>query len=469
MSLKTLATDMSTSILIVDDEQSLCEFMKIMLTREGYDVSFSTSATQAIDLLQKAYQGNRKIDLVISDLMMPEMSGIDLLTRARSIDPELDFIVMTAFASVETAIEALKKGAFDYVTKPFKVDEVKIAVKKIEERKKIRNENQALKNQLKTGFESFITADPRTLKVIDLARKVADSDATVLILGESGVGKEVLARAIHMSGNRSKAPFVSINCGAVPETLLESELFGHVKGAFSGAIRDKDGLFAVADTGTLFLDEIGETSPAIQVKLLRALEEKIVLPVGATKGRTVDVRIIAATNAELETMVQKGRFRPDLYYRLNVFPFTIPPLRERVGDIPILANYFVKRHCAKLEIPEKELTAESIELLRQYSWPGNVRQLENVLERAVIMAKGKYIQPADMPDLNGGSDRLPSISLSSGHLPELETIEKAYIFYVLAECGWQKSKAAKLLGIDVSTLYRKIERFNLKLPAEARN
>ncbi len=460
---------MSTSILIVDDEQSLCEFMQIMLSREGYDVSYSTSANQAIEVLHKAREENKKIDLVISDLMMPEMSGIDLLTKARSLDSELDFIVMTAFASVETAIEALKKGAFDYVTKPFKVDEVKIAIKKIEERKKIQNENRILKAQLKTGFESFITSDPRTLKVIDLARKVADSDATVLILGESGVGKEVLARAIHTAGNRSKAPFVSVNCGAVPETLLESELFGHVKGSFSGAIRDKDGLFAAADGGTLFLDEIGETSPAIQVKLLRALEEKIVMPVGATKGRTVDVRIIAATNAELETMVQRGRFRPDLYYRLNVFPFTIPPLRERPSDIPILANYFIKRHCAKLEIPEKELMPESIELLKQYSWPGNVRQLENILERAVIMAKGKYIRPADMPDLHGETDKQLSISLNSGNLPELETIEKAYIFYTLAECGWQKSKAAKLLGIDVSTLYRKIERFDLKLPSDNRS
>lgn len=439
--------------------------MRIMLVKEGYDVRTDTSASHALDTLHKTQQSSEKVDLVISDLMMPEMSGIELLSQAKSIDPELDFIVMTAFASVETAIEALKKGAFDYVSKPFKVDEVKIAVKKVEERKKIKSENKILKGQLKGGFDSFLTDDPKVKKIVQLVKKVANSDMTILILGESGVGKEVLARAIHSASNRSTRPFISINCGAVPETLLESELFGHIKGSFTGAVKDKEGLFAAADGGTLLLDEIGETPPAIQVKLLRALEDKSITPIGDTKARSIDVRIIAATNADLENHVKQGRFRPDLYYRLNVFPVTIPPLRERPSDIALLANYFIKRHCLKLEIPEKEISPETIELLQNYPWPGNIRQLENVLERAAVLARGTVIMPGDLPELNDGE-----AGASSRHgilfkpIPDLEAIEKAYIYFVLSQNDWQKARAAKILGIDSSTLYRKIERYGLKLP-----
>jgi len=456
---------MPTRIMVVDDEKSMCEFMRIMLVKEGYDVRTDTSASHALDTLHKTQQSSEKVDLVISDLMMPEMSGIELLSQAKSIDPELDFIVMTAFASVETAIEALKKGAFDYVSKPFKVDEVKIAVKKVEERKKIKSENKILKGQLKGGFDSFLTDDPKVKKIVQLVKKVANSDMTILILGESGVGKEVLARAIHSASNRSTRPFISINCGAVPETLLESELFGHIKGSFTGAVKDKEGLFAAADGGTLLLDEIGETPPAIQVKLLRALEDKSITPIGDTKARSIDVRIIAATNADLENHVKQGRFRPDLYYRLNVFPVTIPPLRERPSDIALLANYFIKRHCLKLEIPEKEISPETIELLQNYPWPGNIRQLENVLERAAVLARGTVIMPGDLPELNDGE-----AGASSRHgilfkpIPDLEAIEKAYIYFVLSQNDWQKAKAAKILGIDSSTLYRKIERYGLKLP-----
>jgi len=442
---------MPTHIMVVDDEDSMCEFMRIMLSKEGYDVTADTSAS--------------------ADLMMPEMSGIELLTKAKSIDVGLDFIVMTAFASVETAIEALKKGAFDYVTKPFKIDEVKIAIKKIEERKRIKSENLMLKKQLHCDFESFITNDPKVKRILHLAKKVANSDTTILILGESGVGKEVLAKAIRSESNRADKAFVSVNCGALPENLLESELFGHVRGAFTGAVKDKQGLFAVADKGTIFLDEIGETSPAIQVKLLRALEEKIITPVGSTKSMCIDVRIIAATNANLEKRVKKGEFRPDLYYRLNVFPITIPPLRDRPADIELLANYFLKRHCARMEIPEKKIVPETMALLKSYSWPGNIRQLENVLERAIILAKGSAILPSDIPELVEKSmeNRITGVSSDSLTVlsklsPDLDTIEKAYIYYILSENNWHKSKVAKLLGIDTSTLYRKIERYGLQPP-----
>lgn len=462
---------MPTRIMVIDDENSMCEFMSIMLSKEGYEVTADTSPIKALEILSGTQGTTDKIDLVIADLMMPEMTGLELLSKAKAIDPSLDFIVMTAFASVETAIEALKNGAFDYVTKPFKVDEVKLAVKKIDERNRMKSENKLLKEQLRSGFETFITDDPAMKNIIQLARKVADSDTTVLILGESGTGKEVLSKAIHSESNRGKQPFISINCGALPETLLESELFGHVRGAFTGAVKDKQGLFAAASGGTIFLDEIGETSPAIQVKLLRMLEEKTITPVGGTKQLSVDVRIITATNADLEQKVKRTEFRPDLYYRLNVFPITIPPLRQRSGDIKLLAYYFVKRHCAKLEIPEKEIAAETMELLEKYKWPGNVRQLENVLERGVLLAKGEAIKPADLPELvekatsaQGGHSATAPIALEKAE-PNLESIEKAYIHYILFQTNWQKSKAARILGIDVSTLYRKIEKYGLTEPA----
>ncbi len=466
---------MPTRIMVVDDESSMCEFMRIMLTKEGYEVKSDTSAENALRMLERTQRSDHKIDLVISDLMMPEMSGIDLLSKAKAIDPNLDFIVMTAFASVETAIEALKKGAFDYVTKPFKVDEVKLAVRKIEENKNIKAENRILKKRLSGGFDSFLTDDPQTKKIIELARKVANSDTTILILGESGAGKEVLSNAIHTSSNRKDAPFISVNCGALPEPLLESELFGHVKGSFTGAIKNKDGLFKAADGGTILLDEIGETSSTIQVKLLRVLEEKTITPVGDTKSFPVDVRIIAATNANLESMVKVGSFRPDLFYRLNVFPITIPPLKNRPNDITLLATFFVKRHCAKMDLPEKEIAGDTMKLLHNYKWPGNVRQLENMLERAVLLAKGKAILPSDLPELaekslqlseTGNITTQESASETLLSEPSLEIIERAYIFYVLTQHNWQKARAAKVLGIDTSTLYRKIERYGLKAPGD---
>ena len=455
-------------ILVVDDEPSMCEFLSIMLGKEGYAVSHQTSANQALtELRQGSRDPEKRFDLVVTDLMMPEMSGLELLKSSQRIDPGIDFIVMTAFGSIDTAVEALKNGAHDYITKPFKVEEIKIAVRKVIEQKQIKRQYQVLKENLSTGFDSFIGSSAAVVEIKRLATKAAATDVTVLISGESGTGKEVLARAIHSESNRSSEPFLSLNCAALPETLLESELFGHTKGSFTGAITDNVGLFAAAVDGTFFLDEISETSPALQAKLLRVLEEKEITPLGATKPQCVDVRLIAATNANLQERVDHGAFRADLFYRLNVFSIKIPPLRHRGEDIELLAVHFVRRHCAKLDMPDKALSEQAMGLLKAYSWPGNVRQLENLLERTVMLSHGVTIGPDDLPDeiRNATDIKNRTASLSVG--PDLESMEKAYIFYTLAQTGWNKNQAAKILGIDLSTLYRKIERYGLPKKREA--
>jgi DNA-binding NtrC family response regulator len=458
----TILKELKSRILIVDDEQSMCEFLRIMLSKEGYAVQSIKSANQAIqELKQCSLDPHQRFELVITDLMMPEMSGLELIKSAQKIDSDLDFIVMTAFGSIDTAVEALKSGAQDYITKPFKVDEIKLAIKHALDQKKMKRQNIALRENLADGFESFIGSSPSTIEVKRLAAKAANSDVNVLITGESGTGKEVLARAIHAESRRNSGPFLSINCAALPETLLESELFGHTKGAFTGAVKDKIGLFAAASDGTFFLDEIGETSPAIQAKLLRLLEEKEFTPLGATKALTADVRLIAATNANLQERVDRGAFRADLFYRLNVFCINIPPLRERSDDIEMLTTYFARRHAAKLDLPEKVISTEAVELLKSYSWPGNVRQLENLLERTVLLTHGNIIDINDLPD---EVKRIATLKNETAKLavgPDLEMMEKAYIYYVLAQTGWNKSQTAKILGIDLSTLYRKIERYDL--------
>jgi len=446
-------------IMVIDDEESMCRFMQIMLQKEGYDVTSTVSSKEALEEMK-----SKDYDLVIADLMMPEMNGLELLSRAKSIHPDINFIVMTAYASVDTAIEALKKGAFDYITKPFKVDEIKIAIKKSLTQKRITEENVNLKRQLKKeyGLQSLIGNSPEMFQLKKLVERIADTDSTVLIRGESGTGKELVVKAIHQLSSRAGKPFVTINCATLPEALLESELFGHVKGSFTGAIKDKDGLFKVADGGIFFMDEIGVTSPAIQVKLLRVLEERQFTPVGGTKPVEVDVRLITATNANLEEEVKLGNFRSDLYYRLNVIPIYIPPLRERKGDTELLIKFFIKKYCDKLGIEEKEITQNTLELLTSYSWPGNVRELENTIERAVILSSGKTIDLNSLPQNVVENKPLGLVQSSQPELPTLESIEKAYIFWILSQTGWQKTKASQILGIDASTLYRKIERYNLK-------
>lgn len=447
------------NIMVIDDEESMCKFMQIMLQKEGYDVITSQSSYQALNLLKQ-----KNYDLVIADLTMPELNGLELLSRVKSLDPDANFIVMTAYASVDTAIEALKKGAFDYLTKPFKVDEIRIAVKKALEQKRITRENISLKRQLKRefGFDNFIGTSPQVLQMKKMAQRVAQSDSTVLIQGESGTGKELVAKAIHYCSARTDKPFVSINCAAIPETLLESELFGHLKGAFTGAIKEKEGLLKTADGGTFFLDEIATTSQAIQVKLLRVLEEKEMIPVGGTKPIEIDVRLITATNADLEQEVKMGRFRPDLFYRVNVFLINIPPLRERKDDIKLLVYHFIKKYCERLKSKDKKISEEAMRRLVSYTWPGNVRELENAIERAVLLARGNEITQNELPEKIMENELPKLVEQPKLENPTLEEIEKAYIYWVLNNAGWHKSKASQILGIDSSTLYRKIEKYGLK-------
>jgi DNA-binding NtrC family response regulator len=449
----------TSRILIIDDEDSMRNMMEIMLAKEGYQVETTNSPKSGISLLRE-----KNYDLVIADLQMPEMTGIEVLKEVKSFKRDQHFIVMTAYGTVETAIEAMKQGAADYITKPFQVDELKLLVDNTINRKKLIEENSSLKRQLQQGssFDNFIGNSEAVVQLKAFARKIAATDSTVLIRGESGTGKDLIARAIHNQSPRSNGPFITINCGALPETLLESELFGYKKGAFTGAIKDKDGLFKVADGGTFFLDEVGTTSLSIQVKLLRVLEDRRITPVGDTKPLDVDVRLIAATNSDLEDDVKNNRFRADLFYRLNVIPIHIPALRERIEDIPLLVSAFVERFCRKSKISMKQVSADVLRILSQYHWPGNVRELENIIERAVLLNKGDGLELADFPEkLLTTAPNVATTTSASPATPTLESIEKAYIHFVMTQAGGKKSEAAKVLGIDPSTLYRKIERYQL--------
>jgi DNA-binding NtrC family response regulator len=448
----------SEKILVVDDEESMCNFLSIMLKKEGYQITTALSAKEALKKMSKD-----SYNVVISDLKMKEMNGLELIDQITKMDSAPYVIIMTAFATIESAIEALKKGAFDYITKPFKVDEIKLAVARALEQGKIRTENVYLKKRLKKteGFTDIIGKSDVIVDLLSQVRRIADSESTVLLTGESGTGKELIARAIHQHSYRSENSFVTVNCGALPEELLESELFGHKKGSFTGAIKDKEGLLEVANEGSFFLDEVGETSPRIQVKLLRVLQEKEIVPVGGTAPVKVDVRLVAATNADLESEVNLGRFRKDLYYRLNVIPLHIPPLRERKEDIPLLVDHFLKKYVDQ-QGKTKKFTTEAQKVLMQYAWPGNVRELENVIERAVTLVQGATITEKDLPEkITKGKGRLLA-KIKELENPTMETIEKAYIYWILQESGWQKQRAAEILGIDPSTLYRKIEKYGLK-------
>ncbi|MBN2071433.1 MAG: sigma-54-dependent Fis family transcriptional regulator [Candidatus Krumholzibacteriota bacterium] len=445
-------------ILIVDDEKSMCQYLAIMLKKEGYDVKTVNNGKKAV----KEISGSN-FDLLMTDIRMEGIDGIEVLKQAKEINPTLPVIIMTAYASQKTAIDALNEGAFYYLIKrAAKNEEIKMVVRNALDLHKVKSENLFLKKQLKKkdSPRKIIGKSEEIHKVFDLIDKVADTDSTILVTGESGTGKELVARAIHYQSDRSNTPFVSINCGALPENLLESELFGHVKGSFTGAIRDKDGLFKVASGGTFFLDEVGETSLAIQVKLLRVLQEREIIPVGGTQPIKVNARLVAATNADLEEAVHAGAFRADLYYRLNVIPINIPPLRERRDDIPLLVEHFLQIASQKAG-KEKTISKEAMCLLINYDWQGNVRELENVIERAVILQDGDVVDICDLPDkVRLHSKDRRKLVMDNSQMT-LEELEKEYLLSVLEETNWQKKKASSILGINASTLYRKIQRYEL--------
>jgi len=457
-------SDYIGKILIVDDEESMREMLDIMLSKVGYEVSCACSYGEALKFIQ-----GDNFDLVVSDIKMPDSSGLELLKKIRSMNPDLPVIIITAYASLDSALVALREGAFDYINKPFEVNQIKFSIKRALENKRLRDENRILRQHIKTGIDpldNFIGKSKKIREIKELVAKIAPTDSSVLITGESGTGKEVLSRAIHKLSTRRDGAFIAINCGAVPETLLESELFGHLKGSFTGAVKDQEGLFQAASGGTFFLDEIGTVSPPIQVKLLRALEEKEITPIGSTKVIDVDVRIIAATNADLALMVNEGDFRNDLYYRLNVLNIHIPPLRERREDIIPIASFILNRLATRTEEKVKSLSKEAAAIIENAPWKGNVRELENALERALLLTDEDEITPEALPRTLTNQNQTAINEVPGGHsdnfLPSMEVIEKSYIYWVLKSTNWKKSKAADILGIDTSTLYRKIEKYDLK-------
>lgn len=441
-------------VLVVEDEELMRSILRSLLERAGYEVLAADSGSAALRIFSES-----DIALTLTDIKMPDIDGLELLDQLKAKDPNAAVIVMTAYSSVDSAVAALRKGAFDYVTKPFvNEDLLRRCANAITQRKLVR-ENRALRRELnkKYGFEEIIGFDGTLSGVMEIVSKVASANAPVLITGESGTGKELIARAIHFNSDRASEPFLAINCGAIPESLLESELFGHSRGAFTGATAAKRGIFRAARGGTVLLDEIGEMPTALQVKLLRAIEDRSVLPLGETEPLKFDARIIAATNRDAEAEVAAGRFREDLFYRLNVIEIRLPPLRERRSDIPALAKHFISRIAAANAAIEKPLNEKALAALMNYNWPGNVRELENALERAFLLS-GDEITPDDLPSRirEAAAGREP---ISEDRRPTLEEIERRYILETLAAFNNDKAGAARSLGIDLSTLYRKLKRF----------
>jgi len=446
------------SVLIVDDESAILDTLRILFKSEGFEVAVAQGGPAGLEALQRQVP-----DLVLTDIRMPTVNGIDVLSAARGRDADVPVVLMTAQAELKTAIEAINRGAFHYIQKPFDNDELVAICRRALEHRKLKAENRVLKQEIQRRGGAPVAKPIGASKVfrdlLRMAETVAPTDSTVLIQGESGTGKEVVARYIHALSGRSRAAFFSINCGALPEGILESELFGHVRGSFTGAVRDHEGLFAAAAGGSFFLDEIGETTPATQVKLLRVLQEREAIPVGGTQPVPVDVRVIAATNRDLEDDMKKGRFRSDLYYRLNVIALHLPPLRDRRDDIPLLADAFMRRMAAERGEPPRTLGPDVMEAILAYEWPGNVRELENALERAFTLSKGELIGAQGLP-ARVTEQRAPSlVAERPADNPTLDVVERAYVLWVLQREGGNKSRAAEVLGIDPSTLYRKLARY----------
>jgi two-component system response regulator AtoC len=480
-------------VLIIDDEESLLNMLSVLLRKEGYEVSVSENGEKALKALE-----NGEYQAAVCDIRMPGMDGLEILKRAKAKGIKTPFIMMSAYGTVETALEAMRMGAYDYLNKPFQTEEVLIRLKMAEERESLRKENQILNQVVRSesSLKNFVAKSKEMIKILEMIRKVADYKSTILLTGESGTGKDLLARMIHFNSSREKMPFLPVNCGAIPENLLESELFGHQKGSFTGAFSDHVGLFEAADGGTIFLDEIGELPLNLQVKLLRILQDGEVYRVGDTKPIKVEVRVIAATARDLEAEVRAGRFREDLFYRLNVIRINVPPLRERREDIPFLVDFLIDKFNRKLAKRVKGLTLAAYKLVLESEWRGNVREIENVLERAMIMAEGDRIDLEDLPDLVARAARpgkspakkmeaVPGVEggapeadkegngflkamveiLKTGDIsiPRLETeLEKGLIQIALKQSGWNRSRAAGLLGISRRALFYKVKQYGLE-------
>jgi DNA-binding NtrC family response regulator len=454
-------TPLKPSVLIVDDESGILDSLNILLRNEGFAPQIAHGGRAGLERITEMSP-----DIVLTDIRMPNVTGVEILAAARQADPDVPVILMTAQATLQSAMQAVNEGAFYYIQKPFRNDELIAILKRAAEHRNLRVENKSLKQAIRRaeghGVARPVGTSKAWLDVLRLVETVAPTDSTVLIQGESGTGKEIIARYIHELSARREGPFLSINCGALPESLLESELFGHVKGSFTGAIRDKIGLFGASTKGTFFLDEIGETTPATQVKLLRALQHREVIPVGSTDAIPVDTRVVAATNRDLDEEIRAGHFRSDLYYRLNVIALHLPPLRQRQDDIPVLADYFLHRIGESRNEPPRRLSDAARGALIEYAWPGNVRELENALERAVILTEDVVITPAALPERVTERRAEPLVSTRTPPNPTLEAVERAYIMWVLQSEGGNKSRAADVLGIDPSTLYRKLSRYGVE-------
>jgi len=457
------------TILVVDDEESMRELLEIVLGNAGYTVMIAPDVDAACALLEK-----QAFDCVLTDLRMGQerKAGMDLLSWLQDNQPGVPAVMMTAYGSVDTAVEAMKRGAIDYIMKPFKNDEVRLVVQRAIEQQSLERENRAFRaDQAARGkLDNIVGSSEAIEEVRDLIRRVAQLPSTVHIHGESGTGKELVARAIHHLSARSSKPFVAINCGGIPENLLESELFGHKRGSFTGAHEDKEGLFVSADGGTLFLDEVGEMPLSLQVKLLRVLDNSEVMPVGGTAARKVDVRILSATNRDLAVMANEGGFREDLYYRLNVIPIIVPPLRDRGEDIALLAHAFITSHAAKLDRPELRLSRPAEEALQAYHWPGNARELANSMERAVALCRGEEIGLSDLPPAITGGSRPAAVEDSPDELPltgfdlegYIEDIEKRFIKQALERGKYSQKRAAEILGLTSRSLRYRLKKYNLE-------
>ncbi len=458
-----MKADSRKRILVVDDEENLRHLLSVLLKKQGYAVDSAADGKEALEKLALA-----DYDFVLSDILMPRMDGKAMLGALVAVKTATTVIMMSAYGTIDTAIECMKLGAYDYISKPFKNDEIILVLKKAEERERLKAENRRLKQEISKGcsFASIISRNAAMQVIFDLVKKVCDYKTTVLITGESGTGKELVARALHFEGVRKERPFVAVNCAAIPENLLESELFGHVKGAFTDAVADKAGLFEQADGGTLFLDEIGEMPLSLQVKLLRVLQDEEIKRVGGATSKKVDLRIISATSRDLEEDVAGGRFREDLYFRLNVFALSLPPLRERLDDLPLLLEHFLGKFSARFGKNVSVVAPEALAVLGRYSWPGNVRELENVLERGVILAEGETLTVSALPAKMTGAVTIdPGISLY-GEAVSIkqagEALERELISRALASTGGNRTHAARILEISLRSLVYKIKEYGLE-------